>query len=502
MDTMKTNASRSINTPETPFRIQRNWLGLFFVFLALLLGLTIAVSVGYFGVLVLLAVPALLIFAGISGQPDIGLAAVIFMLVTQLTQVLRIHHSLPSPAQPLMALLAVVIIIRLILYGDRPLGWKRIAPMFTALVLSWIVSVLNAKDFGLAFDDFINIMTNVAVAVIIVYFVRSADSFRRAIWTLIIAGIFMGTISVFQNFTGTFDNLYWGFGGWELDFSSGSSRHRLTGPFANPNAYAQVLIVIVPLALDRFWHERNKLLRLLAAWAVGVSVLAIFFTYSRNGFLTLVITLGLLVVITRPNIAPLIITAALGLGVLQLMPASYLDRVSSLTQISAISSGQVTDGSFKGRVSENTAAWMMFRDYPLFGVGLDNYQLYYQEYSRQIGLDNRRETREPASYYLELLSEGGLVGITAFFFFIVWVFRGLRKARKQFHTLEMYDQAHMVTALLVGLTGYMIFYISKNSAYSNVYWVLIGLALSMTQVASSSMSNGRDHSDPALEIIQ
>jgi len=491
----------ALHTPDSPSVAQKNMQEIFFVLLALISGVGIAYAVRSFGPLVLLGIPVLLIVSSISGQPDFGLATVVFMLLTQTTQVLRIHHGLPSPAQPLLVLLLVVIIVRMILYSERPLGWKRIAPIFIALTVSLMISVINAKDFDLAVNDFINIMTNIVVVIIMVYFIRTPASFRRIVWTLLAAGIFMGTISVFQNFTNTFGNLYGGFGGWELDFSSGSGRHRLTGPFANPNAYAQVMIVIVPLALDRLWHERDKFLRILAGWAVIVSVLSIALTYSRNGFLTLVFTLGFLVMMTRPSVAPLIITVALGIGLLNFLPASYLDRIGSLLQFSSVSSEQISDGSFRGRVSENTAAWMMFRDNPIFGIGLNNFPVYYQDYSRQIGLDVRRETREPASFYLELLSEGGLVGTSLFLYMVIWVFKGLIRAKTQLESLRMFQEMHIVTALIVGLGGYMFFYISKNSAYSNVFWVLIGLALSITQVVAMSPSTGRDPVDPSLELI-
>ena len=119
-------------------------------------------------------------------------------------------------------------------------------------------------------------------------------------------------------------------------------------------------------------------------------------------------------------------------AVLQFIPATYLDRISSLTQISSGQAGIVTDESFRGRLSENLAAIQMFQDHPIFGVGLNNFQLEYQEYSRRIGLDPRRELRSPASLYLEILSEQGLFGIAIFGYLIFTVFRRLFLARNYF----------------------------------------------------------------------
>jgi O-antigen ligase len=131
----------------------------------------------------------------------------------------------------------------------------------------------------------------------------------------------------------------------------------------------------------------------------------------------------------------------------------------------------------------------MFQDHPIFGVGLDNFQVYYQSYARQIGLDPRRIERTPASFYLELLSEQGLAGTIAFTLFMVTVFRTLWKARYLFQLLKREDEAYMTLAFLTGLAGYMVFYISKNSSYPNVFWLLLGIAFSIGQVAENSIQS-------------
>jgi O-antigen ligase len=129
----------------------------------------------------------------------------------------------------------------------------------------------------------------------------------------------------------------------------------------------------------------------------------------------------------------------------------------------------------------------MFLDHPVLGVGLGNYSVNYQDYSRAIGLDTRRTPRTPASLYMELLSEQGVVGTTIFAFLLVLIFRELRSARRNFRLSGMRDEAFMVTAVFAGFAGYMISAIFKNSAYSNAFWVLVGIALAAGQVAYTSM---------------
>ena len=63
---------------------------------------------------------------------------------------------------------------------------------------------------------------------------------------------------------------------------------------------------------------------------------------------------------------------------------------------------------------------------------LNNYSENYLRYSREIGLDPRREKRDPASLYLQLLSEQGLIGFAAFIYFVFLIFKRLFRAQKEF----------------------------------------------------------------------
>ncbi len=462
-----------------------DWLSVLFTLLALALGVLIAFAVKEVGALSLLAIPALLVFFAIIGQPDLGLAGFIFITLTQLSNVGIQNYGLPSIAQPLAALLILLIILRITLYGEQPVGWLRAAPILVVYVLIWLISLLHAADYSLASDSFFGFVKDALGAIIIIFLIQRVQSYRVAFWTLIITGLFMAAITSFQGLTGAYNNDFGGFGQITLDIAGEVSRQRLSGPYSNANAYAQVLVVIAPIALDRLWHEKKLILRLIAGMSILSIVIAILYTYSRNGFITLLFSIGLLFAQRRPNIIPWIVTAALALGVIQFLPDTFSQRLSTLLQFTS-SSEQLTDPSFRGRYSENLAGWRMFLDHPVLGVGLGNYRINYQEYSREIGMDSRRVTRTPANLYLELLSEQGLIGTTVFFILMFIVMRNLLHASRQFSLIEMQTEAYMATALIAGFAGYMFAAINKNSAYSNVFWVIIGIMLATVQVAQSS----------------
>lgn len=453
--------------------------------ISFVLGGLAAIFSAQLGWLSLAAIPGLIFGIAILISPIFGLSTFIFIIFIQLSYVINNYHSgIPAPGIPFLAVLLFLIIWRIVIYGDRPSGWKKASIIFL-VIGSWLISVIVADDFTHAILSFQKFLENAVLAFVVIFFIKDKSDLKFVIWALMLAGAFMASISVFQNLTSTFDNFYWGYGGWIEATTGGISNHRMTGPYGNPNAYAQALVVIVPLALDRLWHERKVHYRFLAGYTLVVSALTIFFTYSRNGFVTLILTVSFLFIMRRPKFVSLAITLLLGVILIQFLPVSYEERISTLFQFSSGSTTKVADESFRGRISENIAAWMMFKDNPLFGVGLDNFQVNYQEYSRQIGLDSRREERSPASFYLELLSEQGLVGALMFMVFIGLVMRGLWISYKRYLSLNLNENGHMTLAFMAGLIGYMVFYVSKNSAYSNVFWILLGIAISIAQTAEN-----------------
>jgi len=479
------NIPASTTTPRFGGR-RLDWVALTLIIVALILGIFIAIAVKQIGVLSLLAIPALLLFISMVARPDIGLASFIFVTYTQLSNVGIVYYGLPSIAQPLAALLLLLIILRITLYGDQPLGWLRAGPILLIYVSVWLVSLLHAANFSAALTAFIGFIKDALGCVIVIFLIQQPKSYRTALWALIITGIFIGTITAYQGLTNSFDSEFWGFGQLTAQISGDVSTQRTSGPYSNPNAYAQILVVILPLALDRLWQEHKPILRALAAWSAIVVIISILYTYSRNGLLSMLFAVGLLIAQRRTGFMPWIVTIALGLGLFQFLPPTYTERISTLFQFTS-SSGQITDSSFVGRLSENTAAWKMFLDHPILGVGLGNFRVYYQDYSRAIGLDPRRTPRSPANLYLELLSEQGLIGTTVFFALMYIVFKGLRSASNQFGKAGLHNEAHMTTALLSGFAGYLFAAINKNSAYANVFWVLMGIMLAVAQAAQISL---------------
>jgi O-antigen ligase len=328
---------------------------------------------------------------------------------------------------------------------------------------------------------------------IVVTQIQNTLTIRRVIWTLLLAGIFLGTINTIQYFTGTFHNNYWGFGQaaiYNIVSNTEASGYRIGGPGLGPNGYGQYLLLVVPLALDRFWSAKKTLWRIIAAWAFFVSVLAIFLTFSRGVFLALIAVLVVMFIRRPPKLSVLAATAFIAIILLFCLPAQFTERLSELTKLMPGSSRSVVknDVSFRGRMSENISAIQMFLDHPLLGVGLANYNVHYQHYSKHLGLDSRNEERSAHSIYLEIMSELGLVGLFWFVAMQWFTFKGLRQARKDFFAAGKPEEAFISMAIEAAVIGYLFTALFHHLAHPRFFWLLYGIALSIPYVAKKELS--------------
>jgi len=457
-------------------------------------GLIAIVAGGMIGVVLVWLNSPIMVLAGlvalIAGiimafNVDLGLLAMIFVIFIRLSDVMVNEHGLPSIAKPFIGLLIVGIAIRWVLYNQPPRGWGWSFFLIFVYGLTVSLSLIYAQDYTRASDATSDFLKDGLVCVMVVMILQKEKVFHHVAWAMVCAGAFLGTISMIQYFTGSYDNAYWGFGLSKLaSIVSGTSDYRISGPYGDPNFYAQAMVVFVPISLDRFMGARRTFPRSFALWALLVSSFTIIVTFSRGGFLSLVTVLTIFAVWKGLSFKNwVLILSLITIGIL-LLPDQYSERLGTLTSFLPGSDQTAqSEASFTGRLSENIIAVRMFMDHPILGVGFKNYPAQYLEYSRGLGIDQRRVERSPHSLYLEIAAEHGLLGLLIFGFLLYNVFKGLIDARKIFTRLHAFEMDRLSMAILISLVGYLVSAIFLHGAYPRPFWMLIGLSLAFSAYA-------------------
>jgi O-antigen ligase len=476
---MLKNISRTINSNSSDSIL----LG----FLALLAGSGLGLAVLWVDNPLVLAVPiaGALVLLLVLRDAEIGLLALVFMTYIRLSDVLIDQHNLPSLAKLFVPFLFGIILLRWWLYKERPGGWQKAGLLFGIYGLVVAASSFYALDPGLTQFGVENYFKDALIALLVVALLKSGQVFRRVIWMLLAAGIFLGSLTTFQILTGTYDQSYGGFALASISHIVGEvNDYRAQGPLSS-NYYALILVFLVPLAMDRLWQEKSVWLRFLAGWALVVSVLSILFTFSRGGFLALVVAAGLMLIRHPPRPSVMAGSLVIFLILLPLVPAQYTQRLGALLDLLPNRDGlQLREGALRGRLSELAVAGLIFLDHPLGGVGYNNFELHYLEYSPSLGLDTRREGRAAHNLYAEVAAETGLMGLAAFGLILYSALRGLRQAYRVYQQTGLSDFANLTAAFSIGLLGFLAGSLFLHGAYPRYLWLILGIALAVPGAAA------------------
>ncbi len=413
-----------------------------------------------------------------------GLLALVFVIWTNLSDVLVRNHSVPSIAQPFIVLLLLALVTRWVLFSEKPSGALGSSLLIGAYGLVGFITLFYASDIASTQTALVAYAKDAIITILVTVLLKRGMILKGVVWAMLAAGIFMGSLTTYQQLTHTFLSSYGGFALAPFANIIGEAEgYRISGPIGDPNFYGQILVVLVPLALDRLWNERAFLLRVLAFWAVVVCTLSVIFTFSRGGFLALAFVAAVMFIHHPPRLATVLVLLTVGIALIQFLPGNYIDRLGTLTEAIPGFGDPLSEVSIRGRLSENTVAWMMFQDNIFFGVGWLNYPAHYQDYSRLIGLDPRLSAREPHSLYLEVAAESGLVGLAVFGLLLFFSFQSIRQAVRAFSAQGLHEYAGMAAAIGVGFAGYLIAALFLHAAYPRFFYLLIGIALALPHVA-------------------
>jgi hypothetical protein len=422
-------------------------------------------------------------------RPELATLVFAFILYGNLAVIAVQFHHVPSIAAAGVSGLLVLPLANYLIKRRERLLVNLDFGFIIIYLLALVASALFAYDVKLALNE----IGNFFVEGLLLYFllfnvVRELATLKRVIWTLLLVGSILGGLSLFQEVTRTYDNSYGGLAqkNEDLDMSEvnfeeyGGSR-RAGGPFGKENRYAQIMVVIFPLALCMFYIAPAKKLKFLALAAAGLILGGIVLTFSRGAFVTLAGMMLITVFLRYIRPMQAIAGVALLVAVVLIALPEYVERVSSVGNLSSLASGndegaREADGSLRGRFAENLAAIRVFFEHPVLGVGPGHYAKFYSaKYGNEVGTKRLISNRRAHSLYLEMLADNGLVGLLTFMTVAFVACRQLWQLRRRLSSTHP-ELAHIATAILLGIFGYFGTAMFLHLSYQRYYWFLMALA--------------------------
>ena len=192
---------------------------------------------------------------------------------------------------------------------------------------------------------------------------------------------------------------------------------RVFSIFDNPNTFAQVLLLLLPLVLALFLTAKRWQWKVICAGIFCVGGMAMAMTYSRASWVGLAVSMAVFVFFWKPKLIPAFIL--LCVLAVPFLPTTVLNRIHTITN--------TADSSTSSRVSLYKAAIEVIRRSPLTGAGLGTAAT--QTYIREFNLyHDKAPFVHSHNFYLEVWIQMGLLGVTGFVGSMLWNIKNAARA--------------------------------------------------------------------------
>ena len=340
-------------------------------------------------------------------------------------------------------------------------SWRRFVPVAT-LAAVVAASVPVSVDGAQSAATLVEIGKMLALLWLFDRLVRSEQRLRAVLWVIVLSLAVLGVGAIMQ--ASARDLLHEFQLGSVIEGPAGLG----DGAFRDNNDLARVLALSVPLWWVLAARRGARWSRLVAGVGLLVGIAAIECTFSRSGFLALVVGIGVVALSYRPLWRGAALWLLFVVALLALSPRAYVERVATLRAAPA-------DASFRGRVDVWIDAWGLVQQRPLLGQGAGTFR------SGAAGRPSAR--RSSHNILLEVAVEIGLAGLAAY----GWI---LLDTLWRLHRLRAAAPAPWLGTAAVGIAAALLAYLTAGLALSRPFaaplFVLVGLSLALQRCVHQS----------------
>ena len=317
-------------------------------------------------------------------------------------------------------------VLQIPLLGLLALGLIQLLPLRTPETVAGIALPLVRS---LSFDPYATRFIVIEVVALLIYFaailvfVDTPKRLRLLVRTITIFGFFLAIFGLTQSFTSP-TRVYWI---RELPQS------QAFGPFINRHHFAGYMELTIALPLGLVFSnsvEREK--KFIYLFAAGLMAVALVMTNSRGGIISLVAELLFLVSLMgirrrhrkkhaekKPRIKSAAMKAGLALALVLAVFGGVVLLGGEEALIRVVGSVN-TDDPTTGRAHFWGVTVDIIKNHPIIGTGLGAFGVVYTGYDSRSGLYRLEQAHND---YLQVLSDGGIVGAVLGLVFLVALFR-------------------------------------------------------------------------------
>ena len=346
---------------------------------------------------------------------------------------------------------------------------ERIGFYPAVMLLSVVLAVVFSYAPGLSARFLVYHVSAALLVVITVSAVRNAADLKRlcAGATVCVAGT--GAYGIVQRIQGVKVNPSY----VDLKVNAGMPG-RVYSIFDNPNTFAQVLLLLLPLVLALMLTAKHWQWKVICAGIFCVGGMAMAMTYSRASWVGLACTMAVFVFLWKPKLIP----AFLVLCVLAvpLLPTTVLNRILTIANTS--------DSSTSSRVPLYQAALAVIRRSPVTGAGLGTAAT--QAYIQNLNLyHGKAPFVHSHDFYLEVWIQMGILGVVGFVGSMLWNIKNAARAARHSgpsvgRTVAAAAASAMCGAMVCGIADFLWNY----PRVMCIFWFTFAMAIAGVKVCT------------------
>ena len=432
-----------------------------------------------FGVIVAVGAAALL------WRTRIATLLFFFLFYDNVLVVASQFHGVPTALASAAVLLLALPLAKSLLFDRRQLVITPTLPFVVLFLCSMCISAALATDSASAASQIMPFVAEGLVLYVLISNVaNTVDTVRAITRVLVIGAVAMASLSIYQELTRSYGNTFFGFaqvsaGGFNVGTDADKLlRNRLAGPIGEQNRYAQVLLIVVPLAYFSGRAAVTRLGRVAGSVSAMIITAGVLLTFSRGAAVAGAVLL-LLMLFHRFIWMGRFLVILLGVASLMYLVApDFAVRIASLRDATQATEGGAgnADAAARGRTAQTLAAWNVFVDHPVAGVGPGRFfREYSQAATNELGIRTVDTNRRAHNLYLELAADQGLIGLVAFGGLVGTTMFGLLRARRRWRGVDTAREM-LAGGYLFSMYAYLLTAAFLQLSYQRYFWALLALA--------------------------
>jgi putative inorganic carbon (hco3(-)) transporter len=382
-----------------------------------------------------------------------------------------------------------ILVLSLIMYRLERWVTQRVEirffPYTTIPALAWLgasaLSGLNASEVDVTLIQVGQMAKLLLLYLVVANSIEDEVDIKWLMQGLLLGVLFQGLLGSYQSITGHTLGLFF------LGEQPQLAGVRSFGTIGNSNGYGMFLAATLPVALALLFLEIRRLYKTLAIVVLSAGFLGLIFSLSRGAWLAFIVAFIIILVFAsgrkRFNSQIAFVWGGSMLMALLIITLSLRTLI-----INRLTSSEANSAALD-RITLAEGAIAMIQDYPILGVGLNNYALWMPKYD-PYDYANQGKIVIVHNAFLLVTAETGLVGLAAFLWFLwslfVQAWRVIKNARND--TVWFAGVAAFSSFTALAVHGMVDYDLLANVTVFRVLWLFAAVAagLSSTTIPERS----------------